>query len=59
MCFCSTILFIAWVWSFFEKAFEQAKGAMMLVSPTEADTPALYTKEGIDADTTYIVRPAL
>ena len=42
-----------------EKAFEQAKGAMMLVSPTEADTPALYTKEGIDADTTYIVRPAL
>ena len=42
-----------------KKAFEQAKGAMMLVSPTEADTPALYTKEGIDADTTYIVRPAL
>ena len=26
-----------------KKAFEQAKGAMMLVSPTEADTPALYT----------------
>ena len=42
-----------------KKAFEQAKGAMMLVSLTEADTPALYTKEGIDADTTYIVRPAL
>ena len=42
-----------------KKAFEQAKGAMMLVSPTEADTPALYTKEGIDADTIYIVRPAL
>ena len=42
-----------------KKAFEQAKGAMMLVSPTEADTPALYTKEGIDADATYIVRPAL
>ena len=42
-----------------KKAFEQAKGAMMLVSPTEVDTPALYTKEGIDADTTYIVRPAL
>lgn len=42
-----------------KKAFEQAKGAMMLVSPTEADTPALYTKKGIDADTTYIVRPAL
>lgn len=42
-----------------KKAFEQARGAMMLVSPTEANTPALFTKEGIDADATYIVRPAL
>jgi myosin heavy subunit len=40
-----------------KKAFEQAKGVMMLESPTEADTPILYTKDGIDADTLFIVRP--
>lgn len=40
-----------------KKAFEQAKGVMMLESPTEADTPVLYTKSGIDADALYIVCP--
>lgn len=40
-----------------KKAFEQAKGVMMLESPTEADTPILYTKDGIDADALYIVCP--
>lgn len=40
-----------------KKAFEQAKGIMMLSSPTEANTPMLYTKNDIDANTLYIVRP--
>lgn len=39
------------------KAFEQAKGVMMLESPLEADTPILYIKDGIDSDMLYIVRP--
>jgi hypothetical protein len=39
------------------KAFEQAKGALMLESPAEQDTPELYLKDGIDADILYIVRP--
>ena len=41
------------------QAFEQAKGAMMLISPAEADTPALYVKEGIDPNQLFIVRPDL
>ena len=40
-----------------KKAFEQAKGVMMLESPTEANTPMLYTKDEIDADTLFFVRP--
>lgn len=40
-----------------QKAFEQAKGVLMLESPDEQDTPALYLKDGIDADSLYIVRP--
>lgn len=40
-----------------KKAFEQAKGVMMLESPTEANTPMLYTKEGIEADMLFIVKP--
>lgn len=40
-----------------EKAFEQAKGIMMLESPTEANTPALYVKAGVKADELYIVCP--
>ena len=40
-----------------KKAFEQAKGIMMLESPTEANTPALYMKAGVEADKLYIVCP--
>ncbi len=40
-----------------KKAFEQAKGVMMLESPTEANTPMLYTKDEIDVDTLFFVRP--
>ena len=40
-----------------QKAYEQAKSALMLVSPTEQDTPELYLKDGIDANSFYIVRP--
>ena len=42
-----------------QKAYEQAKGALMLENPKEKDTPALYLKEGVDANTLYIVRPNL
>jgi hypothetical protein len=42
-----------------KKAFDQAKGIMMLESPAEADTPILYTKDDIDVDTLYIVRPII
>ncbi len=42
-----------------QKAFEQAKGVLMLESPAEQDTPALYLKDGIDANSLYIVRPSL
>lgn len=42
-----------------KKAFDQAKGIMMLESPAEADTPMLYTKDDIDADTLYIMRPII
>lgn len=31
-----------------KKALEQAKGVMMLESPTEANIPMLYTKDDID-----------
>ena len=40
-----------------KRAFEQAKGIMMLESPTEANTPALYVKAGVDADKLYLVCP--
>lgn len=42
-----------------KKAFDQAKGIMMLESPAEADTPILYTKDDIDADALYIVCPII
>lgn len=42
-----------------KKAFEQAKGVMMLESPSEANTPILFVRDGIDADELYIVRPTL
>lgn len=42
-----------------EKAFQQAKGIMMLESPAEANTPALYVKDGVNADALYIVCPTL
>ncbi|MDR1881480.1 MAG: CHAT domain-containing protein, partial [Prevotella sp.] len=40
-----------------EKAFEQAKGVLMLESPTEKDTPQLYLKENIDPASMFIVKP--
>lgn len=40
-----------------KKSFEQAKGVMMLESPTEANTPMLYTKDEMDADALFLVRP--
>ena len=40
-----------------KKAFEQAKGVLMLENPTEHDTPALFVKDGIDPENMYIVKP--
>lgn len=40
-----------------KKAFDQAKGVMMLESPEEANTPILCTKDGIEADSLFIVNP--
>ena len=40
-----------------KKSFEQAKGAMMLESPTEEHIPELYVKDGIFADELYLVKP--
>ena len=40
-----------------KKAFEQAKGTMMLESPTEQHIPELYVKDGVLADELYLVRP--
>jgi hypothetical protein len=40
-----------------KNAFEQAKGVLMLESPTEQNTPALFIKDGIDPDSLYIVKP--
>ena len=42
-----------------KKAFDQAKGIMMLESSAEANTPMLYIKDDLDADTLYIVRPII
>lgn len=39
-----------------QKAFEQAKGMLMLECPEEHDTPALYLKDGIDANSLFFVR---
>ncbi|WP_366924643.1 CHAT domain-containing protein [Metallumcola ferriviriculae] len=40
-----------------QKAFEQAKGVMMLEDPDECNTPELYVKDGVDVDTLFIVKP--
>jgi hypothetical protein len=40
-----------------KNAFEQAKGVLMLESPTEQNTPAFFIKDGIDPDNLYIVKP--
>jgi len=40
-----------------KKSFEQAKGIMMIGFPTEENTPMLYVKDDVDADTLFIVRP--
>lgn len=40
-----------------KKAFDQAKGVMIIESPGEANTPVLYTKDGIEADKLFIVNP--
>jgi hypothetical protein len=39
------------------KSFEQAKGVMMIESPTEANIPMLFEKVGVDLDELFIVRP--
>ena len=54
----SSVLFIVGIWIVRKKAFEQAKMVMMLESPTEANTPMLYIKDGIDADMLFIERSA-
>ena len=40
-----------------QKAFEQAKAALLFESPTEINTPILYVKDGINPDDMYIVKP--
>jgi hypothetical protein len=40
-----------------QKAFDQAKGALMLENPMEQNTPELFTKEGLNPDSIYIVKP--
>ena len=40
-----------------KKAFEQAKGVLMLENPAEQDTPILFVKDGIDPDSMFIVKP--
>lgn len=40
-----------------KKAFEQAKGILMLESPAEGDIPELYVKNGINPETMFIVKP--
>ena len=40
-----------------KKAFEQAKGTLMLESPSEQHIPALYVKDGIDPDKVFLVKP--
>ena len=40
-----------------KNAFEQAKGALMLESSTEQNTPALFVKDGIDPANLYLVKP--
>lgn len=40
-----------------QNAFEQAKTALMVEGIPAEDIPELYTREGIDADTIFLVRP--
>jgi len=40
-----------------KKAYEQAKGALMLEDTSEGNKPILYTRDGIDPDDLYIVKP--
>ena len=40
-----------------QKAYEQAKGVMMLEDPNEYDTPVLYVKDGVDANILFLVKP--
>ncbi|MEF3309394.1 CHAT domain-containing protein [Paenibacillus sp. GYB004] len=40
-----------------QKAFHQAKAALMLEGIPEEDTPELYVRDGLDADEIIIVRP--
>jgi hypothetical protein len=39
------------------KAFEQAKGALMLENSSEQDIPELFIKNGLDPDKIFIVKP--
>lgn len=41
-----------------DKAFKQAKAALLLESIAEENTPELYVKDGLNAEDIYIVRPA-
>lgn len=40
-----------------QKAFEQAKSALMLEGISEEDTPELYVKDGLNANDIILVRP--
>jgi hypothetical protein len=39
------------------KAFEQAKGALMLENQSEQDIPEIFIKDGLDSDKIFIVKP--
>ncbi|MDL2293561.1 CHAT domain-containing protein [Ruminococcaceae bacterium OttesenSCG-928-D13] len=42
-----------------QKAFDQAKSALLLEGIPEDNTPYLYVKDGLDASEVYLVRPEL
>jgi hypothetical protein len=42
-----------------KKAFEQAKGILASVSPSEMDIPTLYVKEGVNPENFFFFFPNL
>ncbi|MCL1927559.1 MAG: hypothetical protein FWG07_02045 [Treponema sp.] len=42
-----------------KKAFEQAKGILASVSPSEIDIPTLYVREGVNPENFFLVQPNL